>query len=354
MGDRRRHQTFNVRPRAEGSTRTRRWVRLATSLVLVLGVATGCTLPEPAGVAPLRYRDAIFSTVTSTDGLTYGTAPDAAGNPETLTLDMYQPTGDTQTSRPAIVLVHGGGFTSGTSKAGNMVELANAFAQRGYVAVSINYRLLNTSGEKCGDEGTASTNCVNAGMAAIHDTQAAVRWLRANATTYGVDPSRIAVEGASAGAATALGVAVDANDPGDSGNPGYSSAVQAAISISGELPHSEASLYNSSDAPVLMFNGTADNTVPFAEGVQTAVDLDSAGVPIVFEALQGAGHVPFSTDGPLMIQQSVYFCYDFMNLGRAAGQPESAATAFQRQTESLLKQNPKLAHQLTAKEKLIR
>ena len=206
-----------------------RRVLVAVIAVLAVSLLAGCSyLPAPQGAAPLRYRDAIFSNVTKTGNIPYGSAPDASGNPVTLTLDMYRPTGDTQTSRPAIVLVHGGGFTGGNSKNGAMVTMANAFAQRGYVAVSINYRLLN-DGEKCGVEDTVSQNCLTAALAAQHDAQAAVRWLRANAGTYRVDPTRIAM-GGSAGAATALAVAVNSTDPGDSGNPGYSSKVGAAIS----------------------------------------------------------------------------------------------------------------------------
>lgn len=319
-----------------------RWRLAAVGLVLG-SVLAGCSLPAPAGTAPLRYRDVVFSAVTRTPALAYGSAPDASGNPETLTLDLYRPTGDSQTRRPAIVLVHGGGFSGGTAREGHIVQLAQAFAQRGYVAIAINYRLLNTTHEKCGAQATASQNCITAATAAIHDAQAAVRWLRANATSYRVDPTRIGVEGTSAGAATALGVAIDASDPGDSGNPGYSSAVQAAISISGELPHQEASVYNSSDAPVLMFNGTADTTVPFNEGVQTAADLYNAGVPIVFEALQNAGHVPFGTDGTTLIDQSIYFAYYFLHLDTAAGQPASAAAAEQRQVAQMARTDPAAA-----------
>jgi para-nitrobenzyl esterase len=310
--------------------------------LFIVGGVVGCTLPAPPGTAPLRYRDVIFPTVTTTSGLTYGSAPDASGNPVTLTLDMYQPSGDAQTSRPAIVLVHGGGFTGGTSTNGDMVRMAKAFAQRGYVAVSINYRLLGDT-EKCAQEDPPSPACVTAVLAAQHDAQAAVRWLRANATTYGVDASRIAIGGASAGAGTALAVAVNSGDPGTSGNPGYSSKVGAAISISGAFPHSvAATYYDASDSPILMFNGTADQTVPYGVAVQTAGDLYNAHIPIVFEPLQGAGHVPFSTFGDLMISQSVYFAYDFLDLAHAAGQPPSAAAAFDRQARHMLKLNPGL------------
>ena len=318
-------------------------LRCGVLTLVVVGGLAGCSLPPPAGTAPLRYRDVIFPSLTVTSGLTYGSAPDLSGNPVTLTLDMYQPAGDTQASRPAIVLVHGGSFVGGASTDSGVVKLAKAFSQRGYVAVSINYRLLGDK-EKCGQEDPPSAACLTAALAAQHDTQAAVRWLRANAATYRVDPSRIAVEGTSAGAGTALAVAVNSGDPGTSGNPGYSSKVGAAVSISAELPHSVASTYyDPADSPILMFNGTADQVVPFQMAVQTAVDLYNAKVPIIFEALDGAGHVPFSTDGPLMINQSVYFCYDVLDLAHAAGQPASAGAAFDRQVTQMLKQNPKLA-----------
>ncbi len=321
-------------------------LRPAVLALLAAAAVAGCSLPAPAGTAPLRYRDVIFSGVTTTYGLTYGSAPDLQGNPVTLTLDLYQPTGDTQTSRPAIVLVHGGGFTSGTSLAGNMVTMAKAFAQRGYVAVSINYRLLGT-GEKCGTENPPSSACVTAALAAQHDAQAAVRWLRANAGTYGIDPTRIAIGGASAGAVTALAVAVNSTDPGTSGNPGYSSKVGAAVSISGALPHSAAATYyDPSDSPILMFNGTADTTVPYATAVQTAVDLATYHVPVFFEALQGAGHVPFSTFGQYMVDQSVYWCYDTLDLAHAAGQPPAAVASFDRQLRTLSRRYPGLRQAL--------
>lgn len=318
-------------------------LRLAAAALLallVLGAGTGCALPPPAGTAPLRYRDPIFSDVSTTPGLAYGRAPGAAGNSVTLTLDMYRPTGDTQTRRPAIVLVHGGGFTGGTSKAANMVRMANAFAQRGYVAVSINYRLLG-KGEKCGLETTPSPACVTAVLGAQHDAQAAVRWLRRYATAYRIDPTRIAIGGASAGAGTALAVAVNSTDPGTSGNPGYSSKVGAAISISGLLPHSvAATYYDPADSPILMFNGTADKTVPYSGAVQTVGDLLGAKIPVIFEALPGAGHVPFATDGDLMISQSVYFAYYFLHLAQAAGQPAAPAKAVDRQVGRILRQHP--------------
>lgn len=318
--------------------RARRALLACVPLAAAAALAAGCSVPPPPGAAPLRYRDLIFPNLTVTSGLVYGSAPDLSGNPVTLTLDMYRPTGDRQTSRPAIVLVHGGGFVAGDSTNSAMVKMANAFAKRGYVAVSINYRLLGDG--NCAREDPPSQQCVNAAFAAQHDAQAAVRWLRANAQTYGVDPTRIAIGGGSAGAVTSLAVAVNSTDPGTSGNPGYSSKVGGAISISGFIPHASASLFDPSDSPVLMFNGTADPTLPFSAGLQTAIDLYNAHVPVVFEPLEGGGHVPFNTFGDLMISQSVNFCYAVLDLAHAAGQPAAAARAFEAKAAKLEEGQP--------------
>ena len=306
----------------------RRLALFVLTMVALTSPAAADVVPAPVGPAPIRYRDVIFPQLTTTPALTYGSAPDNSGNPVALTLEMYRPAGDGQTSRPAIVLVHGGGFAGGNLHNGAMVTMARAFAQRGYVAVSINYRLLNTAKEKCGVEATPSQNCINAALAAQHDAQAAVRWLRRNASTYGIDPTRIAIGGGSAGAATALTVAVNSTDPGDSGNPGYSSKVGAAISISGALPGPVAkATFDPADSPTLMFEGTADMTVPYAAAAGTATEMRAAGIPVVFEALQGGGHVPMKTFGDTIVSQSVYYAYDELNLARAAGQQTAPPSA---------------------------
>ena len=71
------------------------WRKATVALVALLAVAliSGCTVPEPPGAAPLRYRDQVFNNVTVTSNLQYGSAPDAQGNPVPLMLDMYRPTG---------------------------------------------------------------------------------------------------------------------------------------------------------------------------------------------------------------------------------------------------------------------
>ena len=101
--------------------------------LLAVAVFAGCTVPRPPGDSPLRYRDQVFNSVTVTKDLQYGSAPDANGNPVALKLDLYQPTGDTQTKRPAIVWVHGGSFCCGDKTSPEIVDEANTFAKLGYV-----------------------------------------------------------------------------------------------------------------------------------------------------------------------------------------------------------------------------
>jgi acetyl esterase/lipase len=316
--------------------------RVAVLALVSVSALVGCTVPSPPGTAPLRYRDVLFPNVTMTPRLTYGSALDAPGKPTTLTLDMYQPAGDTQTRRPAVVWVHGGSLKVGTSTNRNIVTMATEFAQRGYVAVSINYRLL--ASHPCAPTSTPPIDCSNPAVAAQHDAQAAVRWLRAHAARYRIDSHRIAIGGTSAGANTALRVGANSPDVGSSGNPGYPSTVNAVMSISGGM--SKSNLFTAGHAPTLFFNGTADPLVPYSFAVQNAAALTNAHVAAILELLPGAGHVPFNTDGPLMITQSVYFAYDFLDLAHAAGQPVAAAKAFDQQASRLLKQNPGLSHNL--------
>jgi dienelactone hydrolase len=332
-----------TRPVDETARRWRTVLPTLAAAVLAVLLLGACTLPPPPGNGPLRYRDTVFSSVDVSSGIPYGSAPDANGNPVTLTLDLYQPHGDAQTGRPAVVWVHGGGFCCGSSTNTDVAALSRYFAQLGYVAVSINYRLLSPTG--CGGGGTPSATCVNAAIAAQHDAQAAVRWLRVNASTYDIDPNRIAIGGTSAGAVTAIEVGERSDDPGDSGNPGPSSAVGAFVSISGGFPSPfDSAFANSGDAGGLFFHGTADTTVPYSWAVSTAAALYNVHVPVVFEALQGAGHVPWAQYSTLFEQQSDYWMYYMLDLAHAAGQPSPAATAFDRDLGRYLRRNPTWRH----------
>jgi predicted esterase len=311
---------------------------LAVVAALAIALITGCTVPRPPGDSPLRYRDQVFSAVGITSDLQYGQAPDSNGDPVDLKLDLYQPTGDTETLRPALVWVHGGSFSGGDKTNFVPTDVANTFAKMGYVVVSINYRLL---GSGCVQN---PSNCTIAALEAQHDAQAAVRWLRANAATYKIDATRIGIGGESAGAITATLVGLHSEDPGTSGNPGFPSTVGGFVSVSGGLPN--GLFASSGDSPGIFFHGTADGTVSPQWSVQTAVAMLNAGVPAWLQLQNGAGHVPWVQYRSLYLEQADYFLYDALDLAHAHGQPVAAARASDRQLERMSKASPAAARML--------
>ncbi|MFV0443973.1 MAG: SMP-30/gluconolactonase/LRE family protein [Planctomycetaceae bacterium] len=136
-----------------------------------------------------------------------------------LLLDLFLPRSATGPS-PCLVLVHGGGWMKGDKT--KFRALAIELGEKGYVTAAIEYRL--------GGEAKFP--------AAIQDCNAAVRFLRANAAKYGIDPNRIGAVGGSAGGHL-VGLMATAHDvpelQGDGGNPGVSSKLQAAIVMAGPM-----------------------------------------------------------------------------------------------------------------------
>lgn len=149
------------------------------------------------------------------------------GTVKNWTLDLAMPKADADKPRPAIVVIHGGGWIEGDKSSfstpknpppGNIMD----FAKLGFVAVTINYRLAKEAPFP----------------AALHDCKCAVRWLRANAAQYHIDPDLIGAWGNSAGGHLALMLGMvgkDANLEGDGPFPEQSSLVQAVVSDSGPI-----------------------------------------------------------------------------------------------------------------------
>lgn len=288
----------------------RRRVVAAVALAVLTLAASACDirLATPPGAAPMRYRDQIFSGVTVTGAVPYGSAVTQTGVTQTLLLDVYRPTGDTVTGRPAIIWVHGGSFRSGTRTSPEIVDQANVFSKKGYVNLSISYRL-STNG--CT---TVTAECVEAIIDAREDAQAAVRFLRANAAAYGVDPDRIAVAGTSAGAITALNVAYGSDTPGSSGTPGVSSRVRSAASLSGARVLTTP---DPGEPPVVLFHGTADNLVPYSWATDTIAEAHAAGLTAELTTWDGAGHVPYVDHRTEILDQTTNFFYWTMDLPHA-------------------------------------
>ena len=231
-----------------------------------------------------QFLDPDFAVVVESD-IVYATGAvrsPAVGEIDLL-LDLYRPADSNLPAlRPGFVLIHGGGFTGGTKTNATMVAFGNAYAQRGYVAVSINYRLV-------GDDpptedlarDPASPQSVAAAAARV-DAARAVEWMRANAASYRIDPDRIAVGGYSAGAITSMGVAF--RDAGVDG-----ADFQAVLSLSGGL-YGQESIIDANDPALIMIHGTADPTVAFSLAQAVEAQALSVGLILEFHPLSGVGH----------------------------------------------------------------
>ena len=169
-------------------------------------------LPDAMGQAPDRTRvpKDLVQSLTKRVDLTYARYGDRQ-----LKLDLYRPS-DTKKPLPAIVCIHGGGWFKGDRS--SMTNSAQVLASRGYVTVTISYRL---SGEA-------------KFPAAIRDCKASVRWLRANAEQYGIRPDSIGVVGLSAGGHLAALLTSSHGMEyleGDGGYSDQSSVVQAGVAM---------------------------------------------------------------------------------------------------------------------------
>lgn len=264
----------------------------------------GLPFQVPPGAAPLRYRDQIFSSVSTTSDIVYGSAVNNSNQTVTLKLDLYQPVGDTVTLRPLIIWVHGGSFSSGDKTSAELVDEANYFAKKGYVNVSINYRL-----EPGGCSAAIPTaTCVIAIQEAFLDAQAAVRFMRTNAAAYGVDPTRIAIGGSSAGAITAC-------------NVGYTSTEDPTAAVGGVLSLSGGRLIgtvDATDAPSLLFHTTGDPIVPYQWSVNTYNAATAAGADSFLTTWSGNIHVPYVQHRTEILDQSTNFLYWELDLTNAA------------------------------------
>ena len=228
----------------------------------------------------------------------YGT-----GGQRKLQLDLYLPKGRTKVG-PAIIFIHGGAWKMG--KRGDMKFYCLKFAEKGYVTATVTYRLL--------DEAPFP--------AAVQDVKCAIRWLRANAAQYKVDPKRIAVSGNSAGGHLSMmaGYSDEPSLEGSGGNNGVSSRFCAVVNFYGptdlttdyakkqqdaqnflggktfeEAPDAyklASPLYHltKDDPPTLIFQGTIDSLVPVAQADMLADKLKELGIDYVYERYDGWPH----------------------------------------------------------------
>jgi acetyl esterase/lipase len=282
-----------------------------TDVAVTMTDAAADTLPE----ARIRLGE-----VTVTPDIVYSTLPGY----RPLLLDLYRPD-DGKTARPLVIFLHGGSWTSGSKReAAHFADFPGVLAmlaQRGFAVASVDYRL---SGEA-------------RFPAALQDIKAAIRFLRANASRYGIDPNRVAVLGASAGAHLGAMSAFTGEDmefdPPGMANADQSDRVQAFVGWYGlydlgsmfrqsttpaqgesaapvEAPSplrffgctadgcppgvianaSPVNFVDKNDPPTLLIHGSDDTSVPPKHSVELDKKLKVAGVSAKLVIIDGISH----------------------------------------------------------------
>lgn len=306
-------------------------------------VAPDPTDAEAAAVAAdPRYEVEVTEDVVYAKGLSHAAGSGAAGAEMDLLLDVYEPVRFDGVPMPAVVLIHGGGFTGGSKQAGPLVDMAYWFAERGWVAYSIDYRVARDRGTVPAaypDVPAAATRSQAEQWQALYpacrDAKAAIRWVRATADEYSVHPDHIAAIGGSAGSflAVTLGVSDDADCTAEvsvdddptllTTNLGQSSEVATVIDHWGgalilsvlELGDG-ADRFDPTDAPVSIVHGTNDPTVPFSEAEAIRDAYERTGVTYAWHPLDGVGHGAWNAviDGQSLVESAADFIIETQSL----------------------------------------
>ena len=265
-----------------------RWVSRTSLAIVLLGFLPAAgTADEPA--TPASEQDVVY----------------AKAGADELKLDVSRPAGKDGVF-PAVLVIHGGAWRAGNKA--DVGPIMAEFTKRGYVAVSPQYRFCPK----------------NVFPAQVHDVKAAVRFIKANAKKYHVDPDRIGAIGFSAGGHLALMLGLTAASDGLEGEVSAGapdSRVKAVVNYFGptdlaakDIPTlskplvkdflggepqdkpdaaakaSPITFVSKDDAPVLTFQGTKDPLVPYSQAIKLADAMNAAGVPGRVELLIGAQH----------------------------------------------------------------
>lgn len=292
---------------------------LAAVLVVLLFCA-GC--PQEFQFSP---------NVAYVTGLVYGlgyvsaTKADAEYKIQPLYFDLVAPNDRPGSAKPAIVMIHGGGFDGGSRADEDLLYVADRLASQGYVCFLTDYRLLGDGPPPSYDFPKSDFPSPSAVRAAIVDAKTAMRYVRANTAEYEVDPDRIALFGESAGAVAALAAGLSepeafADDgPGfpapAENNPGVNPVPRAIIDCWGSADFF-LDVFNAGDPPILVWHGTNDSQLGtfFTSALAIWLKCQELGIPCRFCPLLGEDHGAWDAEyGGLDLSDTILdFLNDFM------------------------------------------
>ena len=263
------------------------------------------------------------------------------GGGDELKLDISRPRNPGSDKLPCVVIIHGGGWAGGNRSGHD--DMTWTFASKGYVAATIGYRLAPNYKFP----------------AQVHDVKCAIRYLRAHAEKYGLDPRRIGAIGFSAGGhlSMMLGTTNKADGlEGDGGWPDQDSQVQAVVNFFGPTDLAAADIpeqvlgilsnfiggtkqekpeeyrkaspithVSAGDAPILTFQGTKDPLVPHTQAYPLLEAMTKNGVPGRVELMIGAGHGWGGADLSRTAAASYAFFDEYLKAPKAAPKPSQAS-----------------------------
>ncbi|MFF2910336.1 alpha/beta hydrolase fold domain-containing protein [Paenibacillus sp. NPDC057934] len=219
---------------------------------------------------PVQYLTPAYEVDVKRDIL-YAKKKNETEAEEALKLDLYQPIGDSNKQRPVFIFIHGGGY-SGGSKEGP-ADFATVMAKRGYVVLSVDYRLKKDP----------FSNFNRTLTDACEDIGDVMHWINDNAVTYGLDAEHIVIGGDSAGGHLAINF-VNLSLISD---PSIVKSVFAVLDIyGGDLTRSA----DNNLPPFLIVHGTIDKLVPYQLSVELAEQLKLKGIYHNLLTMEGVGH----------------------------------------------------------------
>ena len=248
--------------------------------------------------SPANYNVSVINNVK------YGNATNSDGSLAQI-MDVYLPAVETYSNKPTIILIHGGGFSLGDKQQPLYVEMATDYANKGYMAFSINYQLSNVD----------INNVESVRDRDITDAELALRYIESN---YGVDTQKIVLCGDSAGGGIVVKMSYQ-NENADH--------IAACLDLWGGMlgtVYQNGTTYlwggpiytpniDSTTPPTLIVHGTADATVPYTDSQALYNRLNAADVKCELFTLNGAPHYPDSYDY-IFIPEMLKFTNSLFNI----------------------------------------
>ena len=302
--------------------RKARFEQLENRQLLAVDCLSGCAFVEPV------FDVSVTSDIVYRDDAAVGYGTPEGLSVRDLELDLYQPTGEGLPDQlPAIVIIHGGGMVVGDKA--DLAGLANDFASRGYVAVSINYRLVSDAAPPAPANPPLDEDPLyDTRVAAIADTFHAIEWLKNSATDLDIDPDRVLIGGSSAGSfLSSFSAMLDqpdidglTNESVDVTNLG----VAGLLAVNGGSGGGAVNPFvDAEDPPTFIAHAQDDPVVDISTSVAFADALSGAGVAYEFPVVANGGHSWADTlaqdiDGQSVLDHAFDFFYDQLNLTELA------------------------------------